>query len=76
MVSDAEAADAWPDRLDDSGRFVPTTEREVTDGDVTSSEMIVRVAQAGCNDAHKDLVVARLVQLDRVHLPLPRHLSQ
>ena len=61
MIAHRETADAGPDCLDHAGAFVATAERQVTNGDVTGREVIVRMAQTGRAHPHKHLVVTRFV---------------
>jgi hypothetical protein len=76
VVALAQRGDPRTDCFDDAGGLVPAAERQVADADVALGEVIVGVAQAGREDAHEHLAIARGIQVDGVHLPPARLLAQ
>jgi hypothetical protein len=76
VVTGLQPRDARTDRLDDAGGLVAAAEGEMADADVAGGEVVVRVAEAGGDSANEHLVIARLVELDRVDLPAPRDFAQ
>ena len=76
VVADAQAPDSRPDGLDDPGGLVATAERKMPDGDVAGGEVIIGVTQPRGDNPDQDLVVARWIELDGLHLPFPGNLFQ
>src|SRR6185369_4794027 len=77
MVALADRRDSGADLLDYAGTLVAADRRQGRHGKVTDPDVLVRVAQARCRQAHHDLAVARVVELKFLDLPvlavLPQH---
>jgi hypothetical protein len=75
LVADLEARGVRTDGLDDPAALVAAREGVGADRDVTGGDVVVRVAQARRDHLHADLVLTRVVDLDRRRLVLARGLA-